>query len=560
MAASLIAPKNSFLVQRMLRSLPRQSVALAAILSRHQTTWALVSTVDATPYPFQWHASPSTARNFTSKSPPPPPINNYDYEGKALQMLHQIHNQFVSLMSGRDYPLVLPKLWSLTTQFVQAYLQLPSLNLASEFCQRTRILQYLADCNDQLQVDIQILKGNIVLEEEKMKNSLFPFLIEIRRDLLQCIAISNYNKDGAKNYEALKKLDSTLISQVFTSFFQIPDSLTLRQIDTASSHSILERLVQYEAVHPVDSVHQLTTRLGPNNQRRVYSLFHQESLPNQPLVVLYVALLDAIPSTMDEIHNLPSNDLSPPPTVATFYSISSHCSGLASLGLGESLIERAAKHLQTETTPIDTFCTLSPLPSFRSWLMERFLINDYTDIPAPSKNVLDAIKSNVSNCSLGNPAATIKDLSPFEILKSALDLLSQQVCLGGRTCLGDQTTTGPKWDSDTQKLYKSLEPWLIQIAAQYLAVVKKDGGRPYDSVLRFHVGNGAILYKLHSAADTSLFSWQNSFGIMVTYKYDLRMKLLNQTNHWQNSEIPLGPDIQLLLSSVDNSTIQDQDR
>jgi malonyl-CoA decarboxylase len=59
----------------------------------------------------------------------------------------------------------------------------------------------------------------------------------------------------------------------------------------------------------------------------------------------------------------------------------------------------------------------------------------------------------------------------------------------------------------------------MRLAARYLVTASK-GGRPYDPVARFHLGNGARIERLNYLADTSARGRQQSYGLMVNYLYD----------------------------------------
>ncbi|XDA96851.1 malonyl-CoA decarboxylase [Sulfitobacter sp. LCG007] len=62
---------------------------------------------------------------------------------------------------------------------------------------------------------------------------------------------------------------------------------------------------------------------------------------------------------------------------------------------------------------------------------------------------------------------------------------------------------------------------LRQVAAHYLLDIKSAKGLPRDPVARFHLGNGASVYKVHAGADTSPKGIAQSGGAMVNYLYDL---------------------------------------
>lgn len=60
---------------------------------------------------------------------------------------------------------------------------------------------------------------------------------------------------------------------------------------------------------------------------------------------------------------------------------------------------------------------------------------------------------------------------------------------------------------------------LLALAAQYLANEKNSRGQPLDAVARFHLSNGAEIYDVHEMADSSAKGHQQSYGVMVNYRY-----------------------------------------
>jgi malonyl-CoA decarboxylase len=59
--------------------------------------------------------------------------------------------------------------------------------------------------------------------------------------------------------------------------------LELKQIDWSASAQLLEKLIQYEAVHRIRSWDDLKKRL--EFDRRCYAFFHPR-MPNEPLILL----------------------------------------------------------------------------------------------------------------------------------------------------------------------------------------------------------------------------------------------------------------------------------
>ena len=242
--------------------------------------------------------------------------------------------------------------------------------------------------------------------------------------------------------------------------------LELRRITYhQSSASIIETIAKKEAVHPLQSLQDLRNRFGPS--KRCYALFHP-SLPDEPLVFVHVALLSHIPDSMTQIKEsqLSENTAS----TACFYSITSTQKGLSGIDLGNQLIKRVVQTLSNELTSIQTYSTLSPIPRFRKWLEEN-----------------------------QDKILTLDE-------KERLSLLFQ--------------SSYPPDDT-----FKSL---LMRLAAYYL-LSEKHRGMPIDPVAKFHIRNGAEIYRLNWLADDSRKGLHNSFGIMVNYRYCLNDI---ETNHF----------------------------
>lgn len=69
---------------------------------------------------------------------------------------------------------------------------------------------------------------------------------------------------------------------------------------------MLEKVAQYEAVHPVRNVSDMRVRVGP--YRRCY-VFTHPSMPREPLVILHIALTKDIASSIQSIVKHPTLSL-----------------------------------------------------------------------------------------------------------------------------------------------------------------------------------------------------------------------------------------------------------
>jgi malonyl-CoA decarboxylase len=96
-------------------------------------------------------------------------------------------------------------------------------------------------------------------------------------------------------------IDSDL-KHLFISWFN-KGFLELRRIDWSSSALVLEKIIDYEAVHEINGWEDLRSRL--REDRRCFAFFHP-ALDNDPLVFVEIALTDDIPGAMSRSERYPS--------------------------------------------------------------------------------------------------------------------------------------------------------------------------------------------------------------------------------------------------------------
>ncbi len=257
--------------------------------------------------------------------------------------------------------------------------------------------------------------------------------------------------------------------------------LEMHRIDWNSPAALLEKLVEYEAVHAIASWRDLKNRL--DSDRRCYAFFHPR-MPGEPLIFVEVALVrglsDSVQGLLDE--DAPVQDPGHADT-AIFYSISNCQPGLAGISFGNFLIKRVVGELSGEFRNLKTFATLSPIPGFRRWL-------DAT-LKANAHDLLSAEESN----SLG----------------SALPAASGAASLAG--------IVAKKGWWNEPGLRKTAEPVLTRLCARYL-LTEGEKKRARDPVAHFHLSNGARVERINMAADTSDKGAKESATLMVNYLYD----------------------------------------
>jgi malonyl-CoA decarboxylase len=183
------------------------------------------------------------------------------------------------------------------------------------------------------------------------------FLVDMRAEMLPHL----------KNDKRLQALDAEM-EYMFSTWFDV-GFLELRRMSWDSPASLLEKLIQYEAVHDIKSWTDLKNRL--DSDRRCYGFFHPR-LPDEPLIFVEVALLNEMASAITPLLDEAAApaDLSKA-TTAIFYSISNTQTGLKGVSFGDSLIKRVVETLKAEFPKLKTFATLSPIPGFRAWLQRK---------------------------------------------------------------------------------------------------------------------------------------------------------------------------------------------
>jgi malonyl-CoA decarboxylase len=293
-------------------------------------------------------------------------------------------------------------------------------------------------------------------------------IVAMRRDLLKAL----------REEPRLRAVDSDFC-HLLGSWFN-PGFLDLQQVDWGSPAALLEKIIDHEAVHAITDWTDLRRRLQPD--RRCFAFFHPQ-LPGEPLIFVEVALVHAIPRSIEQLIRVAAaKESAVPPRVAAFYSISNCEPGLRGVSLGNFLIKRVAQELQAEMPMLKRFCTLSPMPGLRAWLAGV----DAAALP-------DTWPAKLRN----RVAVAVKELRS----RYGDDLSGIADAAGARSLPGDDQAR------------------LAQCAAVFLARVS--GTSQGDPVARFHLDNGARLERVNIGADVSEKGLRESFGVMVNYLYDL---------------------------------------
>lgn len=327
------------------------------------------------------------------------------------------------------------------------------------------------------------------------------FLVDMRAEL---IGLTN-------DSPSLKALDEDLKALLRT-WFDV-DFLELRQITwEQSSAALLEKLIEYEAVHEIQSWDDLKNRLEPD--RRCFAYFHPR-MPDEPLIFVQVALVNGLADNIQILldRELPQTDTAGA-DAAIFYSITNAQKGLVGISFGNFLIKRVVDRLASEFPKIKTFATLSPIPGFRRWLDEIMADGDPELLLADERAALKA----VSGTAMGTKGHLITLLRNND------------------------------W-ADDEKLALALRPILMRLAARYLINTKRSSGTARDSVAHFHLTNGARVDRINWLGDTSAKGMSQSAGMMVNYVYDLADIENNHEAYRTNSTIATSSTVRTLLKS-----------
>lgn len=281
------------------------------------------------------------------------------------------------------------------------------------------------------------------------------FLVDLRADLLRYL----------ENDKELAVLDRELENRL-GAWFDV-GFLELQRITWNSPAALLEKLIEYEAVHEIRSWADLKNRLDAD--RRLYAFFHPR-MPAEPLIFVEVALTDQLAGNVQALldEQAPVFDHRKADT-AIFYSISNTQVGLRGVSFGNFLLKRVIDDLKRDFPRLTQFATLSPMPGLAAWVRKQ----------------------------------------PEVLTEAGINLDLEALSNG--TWAGDD------------KQARALRDGLLRVGARYLTQAKQggaDSGPPFDPVSRFHLGNGARVERLNYLADSSAKGFRQSFGLMVNYLYD----------------------------------------
>lgn len=252
-------------------------------------------------------------------------------------------------------------------------------------------------------------------------------------------------------------------------------------------------------------------------------------MPGEPLVVLHVALTEDIANNIQgivrEFSTLDADEDVNKINAAIFYSISSTQAGLQGVELGNYLIKRVVRELQSEFPHMAQFSSLSPIPGFSLWL----------------QGVLGQHKKEGRAIELLSEQEwrEVEDVTGAAPGAPALEALRRLISTSEWIC--------------SDRLVHALEPALMRLCAWYLYGEKRRG-YALNPVANFHLQNGATMWRLNWQADTSPRGIANSCGIMVNYRYFLQETSTNSVAYLQNKVIKASEQVLGLVSQFQKNS------
>jgi malonyl-CoA decarboxylase len=309
------------------------------------------------------------------------------------------------------------------------------------------------------------------------RRQIFEILNMVPHGTLQLVAMRSDLLELLGEDRDLEPVDQDLVA-LFRAWFN-RGFLSLEQIDWQTPAAVLEKLIEYEAVHEIKGWEDLHRRLSAD--RRCYAFFHP-ALPGEPIIFVQAALTDGLAGSIDQIIRAETSEPEARADTAIFYSISNCQTGLKGIAFGDMLIKQVVDLISGELPHIKTFATLSPVPGFNRWLSTMRESDSLSEV---ERRVVDRV---------------LADADDFA------------------------------WQDD------DADAVLSALCAHYL-LKEKRGDAPLDAVARFHLRNGARLERMNWAGDTSPKGLCESAGLLVNYVYDKKSVTRNHERYVYDGDV-----------------------
>ncbi|KAJ8281208.1 hypothetical protein GJAV_G00064840 [Gymnothorax javanicus] len=444
--------------------------------------------------------APLPAYETREKSPPPPESSSVEFMHFYRHLDKEQKMEFLDRLS-RDFGVDHKSVSELAAKVVETQLR-----------DSHTILQVEDRLRYSLTPRYRQLFGHISRVEGGVK-----FLVDLRADLIEIIS------SKASESPHLRDLNGTL-KGLFSEWFSV-GLLHLERVTWQSPCEFLQKISEYEAVHPVRNWTDIKRRVGP--YRRCYAFTHA-AMPGEPLIVLHVALTEDISSNIQtilrEFATLDTEEDLNKINSAVFYSLSSTQAGLQGVDLGTHLVKKVVHELQSELPHISQFSTLSPIPGFCSWL----------------QGLLSSHRKEGRRTGLLTEEEWREVEEATGLTGGAGDSLLRRLLSSGEWVQSD-------------RLAQALETALMRLCAWYLYGEKRRG-YALNPVANFHLQNGATMWRLNWLGDTSPRGISGSCGIMVNYRYFLKETGANRAAYLQNKAIAASDQLLSLVSQYQKNS------
>jgi len=354
-------------------------------------------------------------------------------------------------------------------------------------------------------------KSEFILNQIHASMDTPAWLISLRADLHALLKKAAAEKRPPEATAPLKNL-SSIFTEHFKRVFNFQYLVTRCCNAQNTSISLLKFISEKEGVHPAEHWWNFENRLN-SPDHIIISLEHFK-MPYVPLVYVEVALSRGLIRMIARIlgENRRVRDVAEADT-AIFYSLNTTLPGLGGIGLGAKMIARAREYLRRYYPQLRYFATLSPIPSFRSYLAG--VLGGGKHSFSLTREKIDANRKQrfISHAQLAELRA---ELSAKEGEAASLPLSGLLA-----RALSDEAW----WENRT--LRNLMESPMIALTRYYLTREKrmdsKTGSRTtdaYDPVANFHLSNGASIGSINYLANTSAKGLRESYGMMVNYIYE----------------------------------------
>jgi malonyl-CoA decarboxylase len=284
--------------------------------------------------------------------------------------------------------------------------------------------------------------------------------------------------------------------------------LRVQRIDWHSPAAVLEKIMRYESVHPINGWDDLRRRLA--DDRRCFGFFHP-ALPEEPLIFVEVALTRQVAAEIAPLIDPQAVETDPyAADTAMFYSINNSLRGLRGISFGNFLLKQVLSELGAELPLLKHFVTLSPLPGFAERL-DLLLAGGIEDWPLER---LDQLLAEFQPALGAHSEQASPSAAVFELLQ------------------------------DPTRHEELLKGPLARLALLYISAMKRSPGVCCDPVAAFHLANGAVLERINVYADRSAKGMAQSHGVMVNYLYDPDQVVTNHEAFLQEGRIVMSRTLQ----------------